>query len=111
MTTGRTSRERCVRRSERIPVAGDFNGDGVTDIGVFIDGQWFARPQRQRQVGRGRPVGATRRSDDQPVTGDWDGDGKTDIGIYGPAWPRDPHAIEREPGLPDADNYPTAPGR
>ncbi len=24
-----------------IPVSGDFNGDGVTDVGVFRDGQWF----------------------------------------------------------------------
>ena len=24
-----------------IPVTGDFNGDGVTEIGVFIDGEWF----------------------------------------------------------------------
>ncbi len=23
------------------PVSGDFNGDGVTDVGVFRDGQWF----------------------------------------------------------------------
>ncbi len=44
--------------------------------------------------------------DDLPVTGDWDGDGKTDIGIFGPAWPRDPHAIQHEPGMPDAANYP-----
>ena len=35
----------CARKSSatpmRMPVTGDFNGDGVTDIGVFVDGQWF----------------------------------------------------------------------
>jgi hypothetical protein len=46
---------------------------------------------------------------DLPVTGDWDADGKADIGVYGPAWPRDPWAVSREPGLPDADNFPTVP--
>ena len=45
------------------------------------------------------PSSATQ--DDLPVTGDWDDDGKTDIGIYGPAWARDPWAIQHEPGLPD----------
>jgi len=41
---------------------------------------------------------------DLPVTGDWDGDGKTDIGIFGRAWPGDPAAIDREPGLPAPQN-------
>ncbi len=24
-----------------VPVTGDFNGDGITDVGVFFRGQWF----------------------------------------------------------------------
>ena len=39
----------CVGRAQRtisasrggIPVTGDWNGDGTTKIGVFIDGRWF----------------------------------------------------------------------
>jgi hypothetical protein len=45
------------------------------------------------------------------VTGDWDGDGKTDIAIFGPAWPRDPWAVAHEPGVPDAENWPTKSSR
>ena len=89
------------------PVTGDFNGDGVTDIAVFIDGQWFIDLNGNGRWDEGDLWARLGTQDDLPVTGDWDADGKTDIGIYGPAWPRDPWAISREPGLPDADNYPT----
>jgi protocatechuate 3,4-dioxygenase beta subunit len=91
------------------PVTGDFNGDGVTDIGVFIDGKWFLDLNGNGVWDEGDLWAQLGGQDDLPVTGDWDADGKTDIGIYGPAWPRDPWAIEREPGLPDADNFPTKP--
>ncbi len=94
-----------------MPVTGDFNGDGVTDIGVFIDGQWFLDLNGNGNWDEGDLWAQLGTQEDQPVTGDWDADGKTDIGIYGPAWTRDPWAIEREPGLPDADNYPHATGR
>jgi len=26
---------------DSVPIAGDFNGDGRTEIGVFVDGDWF----------------------------------------------------------------------
>ena len=90
--------------SNAIPVTGDFDGDGLTEVGVFIDGQWFLDLN-----GNGRwddedlwaRLGA---ADDLPVTGDWDGDGKDDIGIFGPEWIGDLRAIEKEPGLPDPLN-------
>jgi serine-aspartate repeat-containing protein C/D/E len=104
-----TLRDELFGRADATPVCGDFNGDGVTDIGVFIDGQWFLDLNGNGQWDEGDLWAQLGGQDDLPVTGDWDADGKTDIGIYGPAWPRDPWAIEREPGLPDADNYPTQP--
>ena len=70
-----------------MPVTGDFNGDGVTDIGVFIDGQWFLDLNGNGQWDEGDLWAQLGTQDDLPVTGDWDADGKTDIGIYGPAWP------------------------
>ncbi|TWT96011.1 Serine-aspartate repeat-containing protein D precursor [Botrimarina colliarenosi] len=91
---------------DAIPVAGDWDGDGVTDVGVFIDGDWYLDLDGDGRWGVGDLWAQLGSRDDLPVTGDWDGDGKTDIGIYGPAWPRDPHAIEREPGMPDVANYP-----
>ena len=100
-------RDETFGTSTSVPVTGDFNGDGVTDIGVFVDGQWFLDLNGNGKWDEGDLWAQLGSQDDLPVTGDWDADGKTDIGIYGPAWSRDPWAIEREPGLPDADNFPT----
>jgi hypothetical protein len=91
---------------DAIPVAGDWNGDGVTDVGVFFEGDWYLDLDGDGRWSEGDLWAQLGSRDDIPVTGDWDGDGKTDIGIYGPAWPRDPHAIEREAGLPDYANFP-----
>jgi hypothetical protein len=90
-----------------VPVTGDFNGDGTTDIGVFRDGEWFLDLNGNGVWDEGDLWAKLGSAGDKPVTGDWDGDGKTDIGIYGPAWPRDPQAVAREPGLPHPENAPT----
>jgi hypothetical protein len=69
-----------------VPVTGDWNGDRVTDLGVFdqatatfglrlVDAQgqvWTATVQ----------LGAAW---DLPVAGDWDGNGITDLGVWSPA--------------------------
>ncbi len=90
-----------------VPVVGDFNGDGIDEVGVMIDGIWFVDlngngtwDQDDFWVKLGAPG-------DLPVVGDWDGDGKADIGIFGPAWIGDAKAAAAEPGLPDAGNEPT----
>lgn len=101
-------RQGILGNEKAIPVTGDFNGDGVTDIGVYVDGQWFLDLNGNGRWDEGDLWAKLGTQDDLPVTGDWDADGKTDIGIYGPAWTRDPWAISREPGLPDADNFPTS---
>jgi hypothetical protein len=93
--------------ADAIPVTGDFNGDGISEVGVFRHGQWFIdingngiwdAEDLWAELGSGA---------DLPVTGDWDGDGKTDIGIFGPSWPNDQRAVAAEPGLPDPDNRPS----
>ncbi len=91
------------------PVAGDFNGDGVWDVGIYRQGRWYLDLNGNGQWDADDLWAKLGKEGDQPVTGDWDDDGKTDIGIYGPAWARDPWAIQHEPGLPDTDNYPTSP--
>src|SRR5690606_3611577 len=91
------------------PVVGDFDGDGVSDIGVFLNGQWFIDINGNGRWDDGDLWAKLGSGEDLPVTGDWDADGKADIGIYGPAWERDPWAVEHEPGLPDPDNFPTHP--
>jgi FtsP/CotA-like multicopper oxidase with cupredoxin domain len=69
-----------------IPVTGDWNGTGKTNIGVFRNGTWFLNVSG---TGAWNPApGGTDvtypsfgRAGDIPVTGDWNGDGKTKIGV------------------------------
>jgi len=58
-----------------ISPAGDFDGDGTADIGVFrpAGGLWAIRGITRIYFGS---------SSDIPVTGDYSGDGTDDIGIY-----------------------------
>ena len=88
------------------PVTGDWNGDGTTKIGVFIDGLWFLDLNGNGVWDETDLWIKLGSKGDQAVTGDWNGDGKTDIGIYGPTWIGDLKAITVEPGLPDADSRP-----
>lgn len=64
------------------PVLGDWDGDGVTDVGTFdpVSGEWQLRTDagvRTIRYGGGKYW-------DIPVTGDWNGDGVTDIGVWRP---------------------------
>jgi uncharacterized protein YegP (UPF0339 family) len=71
-----------------VPIAGDFDGDGKSDISVYrpSTGEWFLRLSTQNY---GIMVGNWYYQwgvpGDQPVGGDFDGDGKTDIAIYRPS--------------------------
>jgi hypothetical protein len=89
-----------------IPVTGDFNGDGVDEVGVFLEGEWFLDLNGNGRWDENDLWAKLGSAADQPVTGDWDFDGKDDIGIFGPMWHGDPRAIRHEPGLPDAANAP-----
>ena len=86
------------------PVAGDFNGDGVEEIGVFFEGEWFVDLNGNGRWDEEDLWALLGSKEDRPVTGDWDGDGKDDIGIFGPSWSNDEQAIRAEPGLPDVLN-------
>lgn len=62
-----------------VPLAGDWDGDGVDEVGVF---------RRQAAGGTFRMQGAGTASSvrlgrptDLPVVGDWDGDGTSDVGV------------------------------
>jgi len=87
-----------------VPVVGDFNGDGNTDIGVYRYGAWFIDVNGNGIWDEGDLWAKMGRRDDLPVVGDWDGDGKADIAIFGRAWPGDPRQIAAEPGLPSDVN-------
>jgi serine-aspartate repeat-containing protein C/D/E len=67
-------------------VVGDFNGDGVDEIGVYRHGQWIIDTNGNRQIDAHDTV-FTLGGDDPnavPVVGDWDGDGTDDPAIYTP---------------------------
>ena len=87
-------------------VSGDFDGDGVSEIGIFYKGEWFIDLNGNGRWDSEDIWAKLGHDEDLPVTGDWDGDGKDDIGIFGPAWAGDPRAILLDPGLPDPDNPP-----
>ena len=62
--------------------AGDFDGDGRSDIGVFdpATGTWTLRSSAE-----GDSTLQLDAAGDVPVTGDFDGDGRSDIGVFDPA--------------------------
>jgi hypothetical protein len=67
-----------------IPVTGDWDGNGLDEVGVYRQGQWFFDSDGSGTWDPGQD--AFRQNfgapTDIPVTGDWDGDGKTEIGTY-----------------------------
>ncbi|MFG0261256.1 MAG: SdrD B-like domain-containing protein, partial [Novipirellula sp. JB048] len=70
-----------------IPVSGDWNGDGIDQIGVFRDGTWILDTdgdgrwtQRDETFQFGRPG-------DEPIVGDFNGDGIDEVGVVrGDLW-------------------------
>ncbi|HEX3872136.1 MAG TPA: VCBS repeat-containing protein [Pirellulales bacterium] len=86
------------------PVTGDFNGDGLDELALFVDGQWFIDLNGDRQWNEKDLWVRLGKAGDLPVVGDWDGDGKADIGVFGKGWMGDTKAVDTEPGLPDVDN-------
>jgi hypothetical protein len=88
-------------------LAGDFNGDGRSELVLYHEGNWFIDLNGNGKWDDGDLWAQLGSKHDRPVVGDWDGDGKDDIGIFGVRWPRDPVATKYEPGLPDVENRET----
>jgi serine-aspartate repeat-containing protein C/D/E len=66
-----------------VAVAGDFNGDGVANIGIFRRGTWLLDADGDGRWGPGDVyVEKFGVPGDVPVVGDFDGDGIDDLGVY-----------------------------
>jgi len=74
-----------------LPIAGDWNGDGISDVGVFRNGQFLLRqPITITVLGRSTTTFFTitvnfGQAGDLPVVGDWNGDGRDTPGVYRPS--------------------------
>ena len=86
------------------PISGDFNGDGISEFGLYYEGHWFIDINGNGRWDEEDLWAKLGTVEDLPVVGDWDGDGKDDIGIFGPEWQGDERALKAEPGLPDPQN-------
>jgi len=69
-----------------IPVAGDWNGDGKTQLGVYRQGQWFldANGNRKWDADLDTIYANFGVATDLPVSGDMNGDGVSEVGVYRP---------------------------
>jgi glucose/arabinose dehydrogenase/PKD repeat protein len=63
-----------------VPVAGDWNGDGIETPGVFRDGYWYLR--NSTTSGGYEVTFPYGKAGDIPVVGDWNGDGVDTIGVF-----------------------------
>ncbi|MCX7428401.1 MAG: fibrinogen-binding protein, partial [Planctomycetia bacterium] len=63
-------------------IAGDWNGDGVSTIGVFRNGAWFLDVDGNGRWSDGDEYVEFGQPGDLPVVGDFNGDGADDLGVY-----------------------------
>jgi protocatechuate 3,4-dioxygenase beta subunit len=65
-----------------IPIAGDWNGDGIRSIGVFRDGKWHFDLDGDGRWSDGDKTATFGEKGDLPVVGDFNGDGIEEIAIF-----------------------------
>jgi hypothetical protein len=73
-----------------LPVSGDWNGNGTTQLGLFrpSTGEWFLdyrAAHRWNGCRKDRCITLFGTTADRPVSGDWDGTGTTKIGVFRPS--------------------------
>ena len=78
---GRHRRE--LRRPGYTPVVGDWNGDGIDTIGVYVNGWWYLR----NAASGGSPSNIVNygAAGYAPVVGRWAADGPSGIGVIIPS--------------------------
>jgi len=74
--------------SAAVPVAGDYDGDGYSDVGSLVNASLFAPLSRDwviRLTNGGQIQQQWGLATDKVVPADYDGDGKTDMAVYRPS--------------------------
>ena len=65
-----------------LPVAGDWNGDGIRSIGVFRAGTWLLDWTATADITDRDAVIHFGADGDLPVVGDFNADGVDDVGVF-----------------------------
>jgi tripartite motif-containing protein 71 len=68
-----------------LPVVGDWNGDGITTVGVFHSSTGEFRLRDANSPGPPDFSFTLGQAGDLPVVGDWNGDGRDGVGVYRPS--------------------------
>ncbi len=70
--------------SDDTPIAGDWNGDGVSNVGLFRDGTWYLDVDGNGRWNDDADIYIERfgQAGDIPVVGDFNGDGIDEIGVF-----------------------------
>lgn len=64
-----------------VPVVGDWNGDRLSDVGVF--GRHAVKAQFRKRLPSGnKSVTSVGLPTDTPLVGDWNGDGQSEVGVW-----------------------------
>jgi hypothetical protein len=81
---GRDARDETITFGVAIdkPAQGDWNGDGLQDLGVFRLGTWHIDSNGTRGWQGDDTSILYGVASDLPTPGDWNGDGKTDLGVF-----------------------------
>lgn len=88
-------------QSHRVPIFGDWNGDGVMTVGLFESSSSTFYFRNDNSDGPAEIAVSFGQPGDIPLAGDWNGDGKHGIGTYTPAESRFRVRNELSNGEPD----------
>jgi hypothetical protein len=65
-----------------LAISGDFNGDGITQIGIFNNGRWTIDSNGDGRLDSRDQTFQFGQPGDLPVVGDFNGDGMAEVAVY-----------------------------